>query len=280
MYLGQGQAPKSWDSYDKNEVDTKLALQNGASEITNTPAGNITATTVQNAINELDTEKVSKVTTTDNCIMRADGTDGAVQASSVYIDDSGNVGIGTSSPATTLGKALHIYNSTNDGTANSNSSLKLESVNRNSAILLYGDINTITSFKPNGTVGGTLVMQSSTSTQLFTNSNGLGYGGGSGGTVTQLTSKSTAVTLNKPCGKITMNNATLSAGASAVFVFNNTSISTSDTLKPEIEGFVGYKIDVHYIASGACELKLTNTSASALAEAVRINFTVIKGALA
>jgi len=52
---------------------------------------------------------------------------------------------------------------------------------------------------------------------LNTSSGGLGYGTGSGGTVTQATSKTTNVTLNKTNGKITMNNASLGAGASATF---------------------------------------------------------------
>ena len=52
---------------------------------------------------------------------------------------------------------------------------------------------------------------------LVTSPAGLGYGPGAGGTVTQATSKSTAVTLNKPSGQITMHNGSLGAGASAMF---------------------------------------------------------------
>ena len=48
---------------------------------------------------------------------------------------------------------------------------------------------------------------------LVTNPAGLGYGTGSGGTVTQATSKSTTVVLNKPTGQITMNGAALASGA-------------------------------------------------------------------
>ena len=42
--------------------------------------------------------KVAKVTSTDNAIVRFDGTTGEVQDSKVIIDNNGNVGIGTSSP--------------------------------------------------------------------------------------------------------------------------------------------------------------------------------------
>ena len=54
----------------------------------------------------------------------------------------------------------------------------------------------------------------------------LGYGAGAGGTVTQATSKSTAVTLNKPTGKITMNNAALAANTTVQFNLNNNLIAT------------------------------------------------------
>ena len=50
---------------------------------------------------DIDTKlstKVDKVISTDNAVVRFDGITGAVQNSSVIVDDSGNVGIGTSSP--------------------------------------------------------------------------------------------------------------------------------------------------------------------------------------
>ena len=77
----------------------------------------------------------------------------------------------------------------------------------------------------NGTVAGTLTVTgaiTSTGTLSLTGaSSTLGYGTDAGGTVTQATSKSTAVTLNKPCGQITMNNAALAANTSVAFLFNN-----------------------------------------------------------
>jgi hypothetical protein len=46
---------------------------------------------------------------------------------------------------------------------------------------------------------------------------GIGYATGAGGTVTQATSKSTAVTLNTVTGAITMNNAALAAATIVSF---------------------------------------------------------------
>lgn len=123
------------DAYTKTEVDNKLLAQNDASEIVNTPSGNISSTTVQSALNELDTKKVSKVTTADNCIMRADGTGGAVQASSAYIDDSGSLGIGFSTPSARLHidvsqnnsvtTGLKVYSGTRQHTEDSNTSIEV-----------------------------------------------------------------------------------------------------------------------------------------------------------
>lgn len=52
-------------------------------------------------------------------------------------------------------------------------------------------------------------------TRVVDGTGGIGYQTGSGGTVTQATSKSTAVTLNKLSGRITLNAEALAAGATA-----------------------------------------------------------------
>ena len=111
---------------------------------------------------------------------------------------------------------------------------------------------------------------------------GLGYGAGSGGTVTQLTSKSTAVTLNKPTGKIIMNNSALSAGAIVSFVLNNSLIGPSDTIITNIGTFTSSANDTYTVRSrtgyGACVIVVSNTLGSSLSENVVINFAIIKGA--
>jgi hypothetical protein len=62
-----------------------------ASDITNVAAGNIAATNVQAALNELDTEKMAKISSVDQTVPRFSGTGGAVQGSGVTIDSSNNV---------------------------------------------------------------------------------------------------------------------------------------------------------------------------------------------
>lgn len=104
-----------------------------------------------------------------------------------------------------------------------------------------------------------------------------GYETGVGGTVTQGTSKSTAVTLHKLCGQITMHNASLSAGASVGFVFYNDTIGANDiVLMNATSAFNNYSIRVG-VGSTAASVVITNETGSPLSEAVVLNFTVIKG---
>lgn len=110
----------------------------------------------------------------------------------------------------------------------------------------------------------------------------LGYGTGAGGTVTQATSKSTAVTLNKPTGQITMNSAALAASGSAQFIFNNSLLSGTDILLLTVNR-AGIASSTNYnvwgdVGAGSSFVTLRNISAGSLSEAVIINFAIIKGA--
>lgn len=109
----------------------------------------------------------------------------------------------------------------------------------------------------------------------------MGYRTGSGGTVTQATSKTTAVTLNKPSGTITMNNAALAAGATASFNFNNNKLGQNDLLYcHHVNGGTAgaYAVRVRAGASGAgvAAIDVTNTTAGSLSEAAVLGFAIIK----
>jgi hypothetical protein len=110
----------------------------------------------------------------------------------------------------------------------------------------------------------------------------VGYYDGLGGTVTQLTSKTTAVTLNKVTGKITMHNSALGANASAYFTFNNTAISASDVLVITASNVpsngANYSIWCQSVSSGVAYIRVQNVSAGSLSEALILNFAIIKGA--
>lgn len=104
-----------------------------------------------------------------------------------------------------------------------------------------------------------------------------GYAGpglGVGGTVTQATSKSTAVTLNNSCGAITMNNAALAAGASVSFTFTNSTIQASDIILNTVSGAAdptAYAVAIN-AGAGTATVHVRNISAGSLSEAIVITF--------
>lgn len=109
---------------------------------------------------------------------------------------------------------------------------------------------------------------------------GIGYATGAGGTVTQATSKSTAVTLNKTCGQITLNAAALGAGVTVGFQLNNSLLSSTDILLVQTSSGMAdsskYTVNVGNVIGGAASLYLTNRSGGSLSEAVVLSFAVIK----
>jgi len=112
---------------------------------------------------------------------------------------------------------------------------------------------------------------------------GLGYGTGAGGTVTQITSKATGVTLNKACGTITMNNAALAAATSVTFTLTNSAIVATDVVIVNIKSGAtanSYQVTVGAVAAGTCDITIRNISGGSLGEAVVLSFSVIKAVAA
>jgi hypothetical protein len=110
----------------------------------------------------------------------------------------------------------------------------------------------------------------------------IGYSAAAQGTVTQATSKSTAVTLNKSSGRITMNNASLASNTSVSFTVNNSSVSSNDTIILNISGGTAtastYNAWVDTLTSGSFIVSVRNISGGSLSEAVILNFAIIHGA--
>lgn len=108
-----------------------------------------------------------------------------------------------------------------------------------------------------------------------------GYAQG-GGSVTQATSKSTGVTLNTPCGQITLSNASLAAGTAVAFTLTNSQIAPQDVVAVSIKSGAtagAYAVSTLDIASGSVKIVLRNLTASALSEAVVLNFVIIKSTI-
>lgn len=191
-----------------DHIDDTTAAH-AASAIANTPAGDIAATDVQAAINELDTEKSSTSHTHAGVYEPADADIAKLDVEQTW----------TAAQAFT----------------------------------------------------STLSLTGASST--------MGFGAGSGGTVTQATNKSTGVTLNKSSGQITMNNAALGAGASVFFTFSNSLIAAGDTITLNANNALNYSVRGN-CSAGSVYIVLKNESAGSLSDAVVITFKLAKGATA
>jgi hypothetical protein len=111
----------------------------------------------------------------------------------------------------------------------------------------------------------------------------IGYSTAAQGTVTQLTDKSTGVTLNKSAGRITMNAAALAGGAVVSFILTNSLISTNDTIIVCVSSNTtgsaagAYTTYISYLSAGTALISLRNLSGTSYSEAVIINFAIIHG---
>ena len=116
---------------------------------------------------------------------------------------------------------------------------------------------------------------------LFEVTAGKAVGPTTGGTVTQSTNKSTAVTLNTESGQITMNNAALAAAAEVTFQVNNDRVTATDV--PYVCHATGgtngsYMVNVVQVAAGSFQVTVTNVSSGSLSQAIVLNFVLLKGA--
>jgi predicted ThiF/HesA family dinucleotide-utilizing enzyme len=107
----------------------------------------------------------------------------------------------------------------------------------------------------------------------------LGYSTVAQGAVTQATSKSTAVTLNKSAGVITMNNASLATATNATFTLNNSLISANDIIILTIAGGQttpgSYNVFANALGAGTVSITLRNISGGSLSEAIVVNFAIL-----
>ena len=131
----------------------------------------------------------------------------------------------------------------------------------------------------NTVIGGTTPAAVTGTTVLA--SSEIGYNATAQGTVTQATSKSTSVTLNKSAGQITMNAASLAAGTTVLFTLTNSTLSAKDVLIVNVGsgGTSGaYWPYVANVAAGSAVIGVYNNTIGALAEAIVINYAIIHGA--
>ena len=127
-----------------------------------------------------------------------------------------------------------------------------------------------------GVASGTSL--STSGNQVITGTGKQGYATGSGGVVTQITSKATGVTLSKSTGQITLDSAALAASTTVSFTLTNTVIEAGDILvMNHISGGTAgsYTLNAQS-AAGSASINVRNISLGSLSEAIVIAFAVIK----
>lgn len=113
---------------------------------------------------------------------------------------------------------------------------------------------------------------------------GIGYATGAGGAVTQITSRTTGVTLNTLTGQITTDTTSLAAGAAASFTVTNSTTAIGDVIVVSIQSGATTNqtnVRVTTVAAGSFVITVENNHAStAETGAIIINYAVIKAVAA
>ena len=131
------------------------------------------------------------------------------------------------------------------------------------------------------TIGPATSVTSLTATGAITSTGtgGVGYATGAGGAVTQGTSRTTGVTLNKRCGAITMFTAAGSATAASFTVTNSTIGANDVIILNQASGTNLYVLLVTAVAAGSFTVTFYTTGGTT-SDAPVINFAVIDGVAA
>ena len=108
---------------------------------------------------------------------------------------------------------------------------------------------------------------------------GVGYATGAGGTVTQATSRTTGVTLDKTTGAITMFSAAGTTTAATFTVTNSTVAATDVIILNQKSGTDLYDLMVTAVAAGSFNLTFRTTGGTTTETPV-FNFAVIKAVAA
>lgn len=117
---------------------------------------------------------------------------------------------------------------------------------------------------------------------LEVSTSGFGYGTGVGSTVTQITNRSTGVTINAVCGTITGDATSLAAEATATFTVTNNKVAIGDVPVIAVRsgptsGATSFRVTA--VAAGSFDISATNNNVAAGTAdtgAPVINFVIIK----
>lgn len=241
--------------------------------ILHTTGSSTTFPMTQKSVTDALNTKVTKVASTDKAVVRFNGTTGELQDSGVTINDSGflnaaKIAAGNNediTPGIDGNGQVQIYGNGHTGY------IALDSIGMH---IGNASADRVLTFATNKTER--MRIDTSGNLLLTSETGALGYGAGAGGTVTQLTSKSATVTLNKPCGTINTHNASLTAGGTIYFTFNNSLLRAGDGLLTNNSGWGAYLVVARTVINGAAYIYITNTG-SAAGNVIPIQFQIIKG---
>ena len=147
-------------------------------------------------------------------------------------------------------------------------------------LLVFATTPTLTTPVIGAATGTSVVLTGAISSSSATA--GIGYATGAGGTATQLTSKSTGVTLNFITGEITMQAASLAADTTVAFTLTNSAIALGDyvSIQHVSAGTQASYIVTASAAAGSATVNVHNATPAALAEAIVLKYVVIKAVTA
>jgi hypothetical protein len=193
----------------------------------------------------------------------------------VRLDSSGRIGIGTTSPQ----KKLVVSDAGASGLEidpfgrSGETATSLLSYNRSGGAFVAAHYDALNHQLYTST---TLRMSLDASGNfLNVSSGGIGYGAGSGGSVTQTTSRSTGVTINKTNGSITLFTAAGSA-TPTFFTVTNSTVAATDTIVLSFrDASNGYAASVTSVGAGSFNIAFYSISGTG-SDTPKINFAVIK----
>ena len=186
------------------------------------------------------------------------------------ITSGGNVGIGTGS---TISARTHVISTTEQLRIGYDTGDYFSTTVSSTGAVTFDAVGSAPSFAFSDSISCTGAIQSS-------GTGGVGYATGAGGTVTQATSKTTGVTLNKTTGTITMHNAAMTYNTKVSFTLTNSTIAATDhvVVQHESGGTVGYYFCTSTPAAGSTVITvyLVGFTTGSLSEAIVLRFSVIK----
>jgi hypothetical protein len=193
------------------------------------------------------------------------------------LDVNGNLGVGTSFPNSAPGYTfLTVQNNVGGGIVEAKDlsvSLRMQTQGDGGGYIGTYSNNPLIFF-----ANTTESLRIDTSNNVrVTGPGGLGYGTGSGGAVTQGTSRTTGVTLDKTNGAITLVSAAGTTSWQSFTVTNNKVAATDTVIVNQKSGTDLYMIHVTNVAAGSFQITFATTGGTTTEQPI-FNFAVIKAA--